>query len=1104
VNLRASHAGGDDRFEGDRTLTLHALPVDVQVTRATITVAPSGQSFTEVVDFVSGDPIGATQVTGNQSAEVDFHARRTLAAVSGTNLTNAALLLDAGGLFIEVGESGAIRTPPAPALTLAGNTSDLPGLTVARFRLRLPNALPQGDVASVSTVTIRSVASNLTVRLGEQPPFWTRLGDLTVPATSPDFSAALLAYLLDAAVSNGSYIVPLTVHSDTLARLDATLEVEFLRRRRILPDGLDLVTLPYDFGGIPQGDAALTVDLPAGAQVPPGATAGRVAGSFEATRIVFGPVGRVPAPAAAAVTPSRVQAQPLVLPHDETFTSLDLLVAAVTPSATVSVTLAPDTDGKPLLEPLLPQPLTARLSRSAGGGAAWVNLPLPAELLLLRGSYWVVVQALEGEAVCRAGPAAVGDPGMHSSADGGLSWRATTAAELPGALATPVRLRRIPATFQMPIELRIGGVGGAGAGGAGAVQRVPLDRFAPLGRVDFALDFPAVADAVNRQLAQASPPTCGEAEHLANGQFAFERWRPTGTADEELPEEWELTSGHAKRMRPHGAELGRLPDPGTPPAPGPNGPTGLSQLVPVLGGCRYRFAVVATATRDDAVAEVTWLSGGCDGLRVDRLPIAQEAPEGDLDNPVARIDLAAPAGATQAEVRLVVPEPTVARVQQMSLATTADTIINGDLRELTGIAPAGWTPEPTGSLDDLFYEVVDEVATLRNDGAADIALVQRVTAAPQESWTLDFSGLARAGVDGRSPRIELDWLGTAGEQTAADVVESITATDFDRLLAEGTVPAGTNAIALRLVLPPGGVVRPRVLALRFPLLTTIPVTFVAQAPGELTLAGAEVAFDQVEPAPPEVPATGLCAATPPGREPGARPPDCAFCPCCGKERTLGDPAAAITRAGRPGRVGTCPGCGTELVRLGGRLDTAARRVPSGVGGAVVVEIAPQLPKSFPLTTVRGISVARSRLLADTGIDSLKALAAAAPEAVAGALRGVSTDAAGELIAQANRIIDAGVRIAFVQTVGRGDRRRVLAVGGVNPDASGWSLAEATAVEDLRTRQWSFSVRDAAGIDVPVGVVRTAGAQHHLTTAPRGSDGNALLDLPPFPAGLLTR
>jgi hypothetical protein len=179
---------------------------------------------------------------------------------------------------------------------------------------------------------------------------------------------------------------------------------------------------------------------------------------------------------------------------------------------------------------------------------------------------------------------------MHSSADGGLSWRATTAAEVPGALATPVRLRRIPPTFHMPIELRIGGAGDVGAGGAVAVQRVPLDRFAALGRVDFALDFPAVAvaDAVNRQLAQASPPTCGEVEHLANGQFAFARWRPTGTADEELPEEWELTSGHAKRMRPHGAELGRLPGPSTPPAPDPTGPTGLSQLIPVLGGCPAR------------------------------------------------------------------------------------------------------------------------------------------------------------------------------------------------------------------------------------------------------------------------------------------------------------------------------------------------------------------------------------------------------------------------------------------------------------------------------------------------------------------------------------
>jgi hypothetical protein len=169
---------------------------------------------------------------------------------------------------------------------------------------------------------------------------------------------------------------------------------------------------------------------------------------------------------------------------------------------------------------------------------------------------------------------------------------------------------------------------------------------------------------------------------------------------------------------------------------------------------------------------------------------------------------------------------------------------------------------------------------------------------------------------------------------------------------------------------------------------------------------------------------------------------------------------------------------------------------------MVVEIAPQPPEAFPLTTMRGIGAARSRLLAATGVDSLKALAAAAPEAVTEALRGVSTATAGMLIGRANDIIDAGVRIAFVLSVGRGGRRRVLAVGGVNPDGSGWSLAEATAAADVRTGRRSFSVRDTAGNDLPIGVVRTAGAKHHLTTAVGRSGADALLDLPLFPAGLL--
>src|SRR5262249_10017489 len=154
-----------------------------------------------------------------RSAEVDLHARRTLAAVTGTNLTGAAVLIDAGGIFVEIGESGAIRTPPAQPYGIDSHTGDLPGLTVAPFPLSLPSPLPPGEVASVSPVTIRSVASNVSVRLGGLPPFWTRLGDLTAAATSPDFAATLRGFLTDAAVSNGAFVVPITVHSDSLARL---------------------------------------------------------------------------------------------------------------------------------------------------------------------------------------------------------------------------------------------------------------------------------------------------------------------------------------------------------------------------------------------------------------------------------------------------------------------------------------------------------------------------------------------------------------------------------------------------------------------------------------------------------------------------------------------------------------------------------------------------------------------------------------------------------------------------------------------------------------------------------------------------------------------
>ena len=202
-----------------------------RITRARITVTPvagpTGTLFEERIDFA--DPtdaartLGATKIPVNGGAgtfvEIDFHKRRTLAAMTGTNLTDAELQVDLGGVYVQINEKGAILTPSDPtAFTVTDGT--LPGLTVSKFKL---TAKTDNLGPTTSTVTIRSTPANLTVRLGKMAPFWARPGELAAPDTSPDFAALLQAFLATAAFENGYYLVPLVVHSDTLARLSVCL-----------------------------------------------------------------------------------------------------------------------------------------------------------------------------------------------------------------------------------------------------------------------------------------------------------------------------------------------------------------------------------------------------------------------------------------------------------------------------------------------------------------------------------------------------------------------------------------------------------------------------------------------------------------------------------------------------------------------------------------------------------------------------------------------------------------------------------------------------------------------------------------------------------------
>jgi hypothetical protein len=125
--------------------------------------------------------------------EIDFHGRRTLVEVEGGNLNNATLQVDVGsGTFVEINDKGAFMGSSGPDFSLSNaNLNPLPGLTVSRFKLTKSAPL------TINSVTIRNVASNVSLGLANLPPFWTHLGDLIETQTSTDFAELLQAYLTD-------------------------------------------------------------------------------------------------------------------------------------------------------------------------------------------------------------------------------------------------------------------------------------------------------------------------------------------------------------------------------------------------------------------------------------------------------------------------------------------------------------------------------------------------------------------------------------------------------------------------------------------------------------------------------------------------------------------------------------------------------------------------------------------------------------------------------------------------------------------------------------------------------------------------------------------
>jgi len=251
--------GSRDPFEGDRALTLQSVPEGARVTSATLTltpVAPPGRDlFQEVIQFTGEHGTWAATLAHGpgppQWTEIDFHNRRTLRRFEGSNLTNAELQIDLGGVYVEINDHGAVKVDDDDPLELPSD-GVVPGLTANKVKLTRA-AGPIG----IARVTISSAPSNLQLRLGAGPPFYARPGELARADTTPDFAVALNEALATSDVVAGFHRVPLVVHSDTIARVDVQFDVDYVLEQSAVPGGLTESTITYDHASTPRAGSAL-------------------------------------------------------------------------------------------------------------------------------------------------------------------------------------------------------------------------------------------------------------------------------------------------------------------------------------------------------------------------------------------------------------------------------------------------------------------------------------------------------------------------------------------------------------------------------------------------------------------------------------------------------------------------------------------------------------------------------------------------------------------------------------------------------------------------------------------------------------------------------
>ena len=438
-------------------------------------------------------------------------------------------------------------------------------------------------------------------------------------------------------------------------------------------------------------------------------------------------------------------------------------------------------------------------------------------------------------------------------------------------------------------------------------------------------------------------------------------------------------------------------------------PAILAQCVPVSAGCAYalrcqfdprRLACRASEQEPPATAawEVHWRGANGQDIRVDSGTLETE-DEGMGFVPL-EVLLTAPQEAVQAELWFIQPPPGLLLLDDVSFRATGERLLNSTFvlwkAAVDSVAPRqpqGWTVANGSAVQ------TTEGAQLISDSLDDAVLVQTVDikGGGMHAMTIQASATPAGDADASPPsaraRLELRWLGDG--PIGVPLIIPLDGRDFSTRSWSGAAPASAKQAEVRLIQPMGG----RALILNNVTLTEldtirVPLIFLSETSGELTLSNLRVAYD--------------LPSAPMQRRPVVRDLSDAL---AAQPRSRSVLAPLVASPLEPAPVEPVAPAAPPPPRSGevvsAPVETRDLSIPAPTAVPVEVEAAPAAGP-LGLAGIKGIGQVRARRLADTGISSLADLAAAIPQDIMTRLRGVTAAAAEDFIRQARQLVGSGL------------------------------------------------------------------------------------------------